>query len=146
MKKLLITALAAASLTALAAPAFAQPGPGHDGRPGYDRGPGPDRGGPGYDRGPDYYGGNINEREAQIDARIDVGVRRGDLTRAEAFRLRSELRGIERLERRYRNSGRGMAAWERRDLETRLNNLSRQVFVQRHDSDRRGPRYGGHRY
>ncbi len=47
MKTFIITALAAASLTALAAPAFAQPGPGYGGRPGYERGPSHDRG-PGY--------------------------------------------------------------------------------------------------
>lgn len=137
MKTLLVTALAAASLTALAAPAFAQPGPGYGARPGYDRG------GPGYDRGRGGYGGGINEREAQIDARIDVGVQRGDLTRQEAFRLRSELRDIERLERRYRYTGGGIAAWERQDLENRLDRLSRQVFRDRRDDDRRGPGYGG---
>ena len=144
MKRILITALAAASLTALAAPAFAQPGPGYGGRPGYERGPGYDRSGPGFDRGRDYYGGNINQREAQIEARIDMGVRRGDLTRSEAVRLRSELRGIERLERRYRYTGGGIAAWERQDLERRLDRLSRQVFRARRDEDRRGPGYGGY--
>lgn len=143
MKNILITALAAASLTAIAAPAFAQPGPGYGARPGYERGP--DRGrGPGYDRGRNYYGGSVNQREAQIDARIDVGVRRGDLTRREAVRLRSDLRAIERLERRYRNTGRGIVAWERRDLLRRLDRLSRQVFRERRDDDRRGPGYGGY--
>ena len=144
MKTFLITALAAASLTALAAPAFAQPGPGYGGRPGYERGPGYDRGGPGFDRGRDYYGGSINEREAQIDARIDRGERSGDLTRREAWRLRSELRDIQRLERRYRFTDGHISGWERQDLERRLDRLSRQVFRERRDEDRRGPGYGGY--
>jgi len=145
MKRILITALAAASLTALAAPAFAQPAPGYGGGPGYERGPGYDRSGPGFDRGRDYYGGNINQREAQIEARIDRGVQRGDITRREAWRLRSELNDIRRLERRYRFTDGHMSGWERQDLESRLDRLSRQVFRARRDEDRRYGRPGGYR-
>jgi len=107
MKRLLIPALAAASLAAAVTPALAQPG-----------------------RAP------INQRDARIEHRIDQGARRGDLTRPEAARLRGELRSIERLERYYRRTG-GMTAWERRDLERRLDVLDRQVFRNRHDRQRR---------
>lgn len=59
---------------------------------------------------------NINARQANLDARIDAGVRNGDLTRNEAARLRDEFRDIARLEARYRASN-GLSLSERRDLD-----------------------------
>ena len=107
MRRVLIPTLAAACMAAAVTPALAQP-----------------------------IGGSVNQREARIEQRIDEGARRGDLTRPEAARLRSELRRIERLEHYYRRTG-GMSGWERRDLERRLDVLSRQVFRNRHDWQRR---------
>jgi hypothetical protein len=79
---------------------------------------------------------SINQRQANLDRRIDRGVRRGDLTRHEAMRLRGEFRQLERLEARYRHHGLTLA--ERRDLDRRFDRLSSQVYVQRHDrQDRR---------
>ena len=135
MKRLVLSVLAAASLTAVAAPALAQPygpPPPHAGGPGWG-GPGP--GGP---------GGGINEREAQISDRIDQGERRGGITRGEAYRLRGELRGIQDLQFRYRRNG--LTGWERNDLNRRLDALSARVFDQRHDDDRRGHGGGGWRH
>ena len=45
---------------------------------------------------------SINQRQANLDARIDAGVRSGDLTRSEATRLRGEFNDLARLEERYR--------------------------------------------
>lgn len=125
MKRVLAAALAAASMAAVAAPALAQPY-------GYGHGPGP-----GYRQ-------NINAREAEIARRIDMGERRGDLTRREALHLRAELRDIQALEARYRhNRGYyhrgpgGLSRSERAELDRRLDDLSRRVVVQRHDRDRR---------
>ncbi len=120
MKRLLISALAAASLAAVGAPALAQP-----------------------------FGGDINARERNIAERIDQGALRGDLTRGEARSLRNELRSIERLEQRYRHNGyryrnrgpAGLSAWERRDLERRLDSLNARVFRNRHDADHRPRRH-----
>lgn len=108
MKRLLISALAGAALAGAVTPALAQP----------------------------LGGAGVNAREARIEARIDQGARSGDLTRQEARRLRAELRRINDLERYYRRTD-GLSAWERRDLEHRLDRLSGQVFGQRHDWDRR---------
>ncbi|MEI9965157.1 MAG: hypothetical protein WDM92_11070 [Caulobacteraceae bacterium] len=63
-------------------------------------------------------------------------MRSGQLTRPEAFRLRGELRQIERLEARYRRTD-GLSGWERRDLERRLDDLSTRVFANKHDWRRR---------
>lgn len=112
MKKILIPLLAASALTAFAAPAFAAPWQ------------------------------NINQRQANLDRRIDQGVRNGSLTRSEAHRLRAEFRDIARLEARYRATG-GLQAWERNDLDRRFDRLSARIRYERHDRDDRRPGYGG---
>ncbi len=116
MKRLIISALAAASLAAAVSPAAAAP----------------------------FMGGDINAREANIAQRIDQGQRRGDLTRREAFQLSAQLQQIEGLEARYRHNGGGyhygpggLSISERADLNRRLDALSARVFTNRHDADRR---------
>lgn len=75
---------------------------------------------------------SINQRQANLDARIDAGVRTGDLTRAEASRLRGEFRDLARLEARYRSSN-GLSRGERADLDRRFDVLSAQIRFERHD-------------
>ena len=74
----------------------------------------------------------INERQAQLDHRIDDGVRSGQLTRREAFRLRHEFRDIADRESRYRANG--LQQWERADLERRFDRLSAEIHDQRTDN------------
>ncbi len=115
MKKLLLLA-AAAGMLAVSAPANAAP---------WDR----------YDRD-----SNINERQADLNGRIDQGVRDGSLTRTEALNLRAQARQIAFLERRYRYNG--LAMWERRDLDRRLDRLAQNIRYERHDAE---TRYRGYR-
>ena len=75
---------------------------------------------------------SINQRQANLDHRIDVGVRNGSLTRNEAMRLRAEFRDLARLEARYRAS-RGLSNAERRDLDRRFDLLSQRIRYERHD-------------
>ena len=121
MKKFLIPLLAASTLAGAALPAAATPWQ------------------------------NINQRQAQLDHRIDMGVRTGDLTRREAVNLRAEFQGIARLEMRYRRTG-GLQHWEMQDLDRRMDVLSRKIRYERHDRDDRGrpgpgpgPRYDADR-
>lgn len=107
MKKIALAVLAASALAVTAAPALAAPWQ------------------------------NINQRQAQLDRRIDQGVRSGQLTRREAGNLRQEFRGISRLESRYRAT-RGLQAWERVDLDRRFNVLSAKIRWDRNDRDHRG--------
>lgn len=107
MRKFLIPILAASTLAAAAAPAIAAPWV------------------------------NINQRQAQLDHRIDVGVRNGSLTRREAMNLRAEFQYIVQLETRYRRTG-GLQMWERRDLDRRMDLLSSRIRYERHDRDDRG--------
>lgn len=86
---------------------------------------------------------SINQRQAQLDARIDAGVRDGSLTRQEAFRLRGEFNDLARLEASYRASG-GLDLRERADLDRRFDALSAQIRYQRNDDQQRGYGRGGY--
>lgn len=113
MKTMILALAAAATLTAGAA--AAQPyGQGH----GYGREWMP-----------------IERRIERIDVRIDQGVRSGQLTPREAYRLRSQFNGLVRLEARY--SRNGLSNWERSDLNRRFDILSANVREARRDDDRR---------
>lgn len=79
---------------------------------------------------------NINQRQAALNRRIDQGIRRGEITRTEAIRLRAEFNGIARLEASYRRSGGGLNAWERRDLDARFDRLALRIRLERSDWDR----------
>lgn len=74
----------------------------------------------------------INERQAELDHRIDDGVRSGQLNRREAFRLRREFRDIADREARYRADG--LQPWERADLERRFDRLAARIHMEKHDN------------
>jgi hypothetical protein len=133
MKRILISALTAASLAAAAVPAFAQPSYGqHDySHQDYGQHQGWNYGG-GYNSA-----GSIHDKETRISYRIDQGVRDGGLTRREAYNLRAQLGRIEGIERNYRTSDGRLDGRERADVERRLDDLSARVFANRHDDDRR---------
>lgn len=81
---------------------------------------------------------SINQRQANLDARIDAGVRSGDLTRREATELRGAFNDVARLEARYRVDG--LSAWEREDLDRRFDALSNRIRYDRHDEQSRNDR------
>lgn len=83
---------------------------------------------------------SINDRQAQLDQRIDAGIRSGQLNRAEAARLRTEFQHIADLEARYRAGG--LSVSERNDLNMRFDRLSQSIRMDRHDDQRAG-RGGG---
>ena len=92
-----------------------------------------------HDNGPRYEQNRgwqpIAQRKYQLDQRIDVGQRNGQLSRREATRLRGELNGLVRLEYGYQRGG--LSLRERQDLDRRYDNLSRQVRAERRDRDNR---------
>lgn len=81
---------------------------------------------------------SINQRQANLDRRIDRGIQNGTLNRREAQRLRGEFRALDQLEHRYRRSN-GLSQWERRDLNRRFDALGARVRYER--NDRQGRRY-----
>lgn len=78
----------------------------------------------------------ISQRQANLERRIDHGVRSGELTRSEAHRLRAQFHDIERLEANYRRSG-GLSPRERADLDRRYDRLSNHIYAQKHDRQAR---------
>lgn len=125
MKKMMIPALALAAAS-VALPAAAQS---------YGYGDRDHRDGRG--RYEDNFRGwqSINQRQANLDRRIDMGVRNGQLSRREAVRLRAEFNQIARLEAQYRRGG--LTQWERADLDRRFDRLSAQIRYERRDRDNR---------
>lgn len=112
MKTLLLSLAAAGSLTAAALPAASQP----------------------------YGDGRYAERHGARD-RADVlanlierGIRRGDLDRREAWRLKGSLRETQRVEHNYWRDGR-LTGWERADLDRRYDGIRRDIREERRDRD-----------
>lgn len=89
-----------------------------------------------------YGASSINAHQAQIETRINQGVRSHRLTQREAAQLRLQLRQVAQLEARYRVNG--LQAWERQDLNRRLDRISAQVTAQINDRDH-GRYAGGYR-
>lgn len=79
----------------------------------------------------------VNQRAQMIQSRIDQGIRSGGLNRREAFQLQGQLRGIQKLEYRYRLSGGRIDMRERADLERRYDALSAKVRFDKQDGHRR---------
>ena len=115
MKKMILTLVAASALTAAALPAAAAP----------------------------YGANNINAHQAQIEHRINQGLRSHRLSQREAAVLRAQVREVARLEARYRVNG--LQTWERRDLDRRLDRLGAQVTAQLNDRNGHAGGYGGYR-
>ena len=129
-KTLFISALAAVAAASVALPAAAQ----SYGQP--HRGPVAQQ---------TYGWTSINARQANLDRRIDIGVRNGQLSRREAVNVRSQFSGLIRLEAQYRRNG--LNAWERADLNRRFDHLSTQIRTDRNDRNGRiNDRNNGHRW
>lgn len=78
----------------------------------------------------------IHQRIANLEKRIDHGVRSKELTRAEADRLREELREIKKREHRLHGDGK-LGPREREALNTDLERLSRKIAREKHDDQKR---------
>lgn len=78
---------------------------------------------------------SINQRQSNLDRRIDQGTRNGQISRREATRLRSEFNTLLRLENQYRRGG--LTQWERADLDRRFDRLSAGIRYERRDNDNR---------
>jgi hypothetical protein len=79
---------------------------------------------------------SIDERQAQIHARIKQGFDVGQLTRREARQLERRLALIENKERGYEYDGRLNRA-ERADLNDDLDQLARRLRFERRDAQNR---------
>ncbi|WP_304169003.1 hypothetical protein [Phenylobacterium aquaticum] len=135
MKKVLLSLIAATALAAAVTPAAAQ---SWDHGPGPGPAPGGYGAGPGYGGGPDYGRGGGGDRPIMrgdnLEARINMGVRSGQLSWREARMLRDQLRYAERMAYRYRADG-VVTRWEQADLDRRFDAVSARLRFERHDNE-----------
>jgi hypothetical protein len=82
----------------------------------------------------------VDERQHRLEQRIEHGARSGELTPREFYRLHHELREIHRAEYYFRADGR-LSGHEREELHARLDGLSRDIYRQKHDGQRRHGSY-----
>jgi Skp family chaperone for outer membrane proteins len=78
----------------------------------------------------------VNERQANQTARIQQGVKSGELTHDEAQELRTERRDIRDLEHTYKEDG-SLTRDERQDLHQQLNQQSHEIYEEKHDEEKR---------
>jgi hypothetical protein len=83
-----------------------------------------------------YGGSNIDRRQAIQDYRIHQGVRSGEITRREAYRLEREQAHIRRLERNAKADG-YLSPYERDRIRAAQNAASRHIYEESHDGNRR---------
>lgn len=79
---------------------------------------------------------SIDRRKAQLDRRIEQGLRNGQLTGAEAARLRAEFNAVARMDMRFRRGG--YTPSEMAELDRRFDMLAEQIRWERRDRDRYG--------
>jgi hypothetical protein len=78
----------------------------------------------------------VNKRQRYQQRRIMQGVKSGELTRREVFRLEKEQARIARQERRFKSDG-TLTKRERAILHRDLNRSSRHIYRQKHDGQSR---------
>ena len=78
----------------------------------------------------------VNERQANQTARIQQGVKSGELTHDEAQELRTERGDIRDLEHTYKEDG-TLTRDERQDLHQQLNQQSQEIYEEKHDDQTR---------
>lgn len=82
-------------------------------------------------------GYEFNQRRDEIQARLQQGIRSGQLSRREVANINARLRSLNATEAAYRRSGRGLSMGEREDLDRRFDALERSIRFERNDRDYR---------
>ena len=80
----------------------------------------------------------VHARELNQSGRINQGVRSGQLTRSEAVKLRTDQKAIREEAQGYRADG-VVTTEDRKDLQQDLNQSSKEIYQQKHDSEKRYP-------
>ncbi len=76
---------------------------------------------------------SINHREQRQQRRIRQGIKSGELTAKETYKLEKQQYKLRRTEARYRRSGNGLTWRERYKLQRQENKTSRMIYRQKHD-------------
>lgn len=78
----------------------------------------------------------VNQRQENQEDRIQQGVRSGELTKRETFTLAQKEKRLAHLEKRLKKDG-SLTAAERTRLHKELNELSAEIYKQKHDAQDR---------
>ena len=76
---------------------------------------------------------SVNNRQQRQQKRIGRGVKSGELTAKETYRLEKQQVQLQRTEARFRKSGDGLSWREKYILQNKLNRSSRSIYRQKHD-------------
>lgn len=82
-------------------------------------------------------GKRVNQRQINQQRRLNNGAANGSLTGREYARLQKQQVRLARKERRMRQSGDGLTRKESVRLENMQDNLSQNVYQQKHDGQTR---------
>lgn len=85
-------------------------------------------------------GQRIENRKERQKARIAEGVKSGELTKKEAARIKARERDLNQQIREDRKDGGGMTALERAKIEKRQDNISKDIYKQKHDAQKTTPK------
>lgn len=91
-----------------------------------------------------YYGGGVNQAEAQMQARISAGVSNGRLSQREASNLQRRLAELQRLEARLRGPNGRLSFGERARLDGRIASLNAQITRDLNNFEHRQVGYWNH--
>ena len=79
----------------------------------------------------------VNHRQLRQQGRIGQGMCNGELTKKESARLQMQQQRLAAKEQRMRASGDGLTAKEHYRLEKQQDNLSQNIYQQKHDNQDR---------
>ena len=80
---------------------------------------------------------NYNNHYREENRRINQGVRNGELTRNETYRLYAQEKNIRNEAYRYQHNDGHIEPRERADLKRDNRNFSRNIYYQKHDWQKR---------
>lgn len=86
-----------------------------------------------------HWGHGVNGRQARQQSRIYNGIGNGSLTGREASRLGRQQAALNRQEQYFRSTGNGLNNRERARLQHEQNQLSQNIYHQKHDGQDRNP-------
>lgn len=89
---------------------------------------------------PSAAGQRIEERKERQKARVEEGRKSGELTKAEAARIRAREKNLNEQIRKDRKDGGGMTPAERAKIEKRQDNVSDSIYKQKHDAQKTAPK------
>ena len=82
-------------------------------------------------------GAQVASRQKAQNARINEGVRSGELTKKEAAKLKRKEAALHREIRQDRKDGPGLTPAERAKIDHKQDKLSREIAKDKHDAQKR---------